>query len=375
MNQTIDDTIDQSIEESQKQGRADKLTWLANALLIAEIFLFIWFNLLFVMQWIAGGQSFFYAVKHVYNTSTLISPPVFFIVGLSVIMIYWAKQKTQPILLRFGILSILCAVLLFGARVYATHYEPHNLQINTIPIESSKIKQQIRLLHISDIQTPKIGWYEKWVFELINTLQPDLILHTGDLLQPIPPQTYDSEAPKIARLIRSLDAPLGIYGVYGDTDLSLHRFDSHDLGGYKILEDDNHVIEIGDTQLNILGLSLNSSAQGNMPLLHKWLKESDEGEFRIVYGHRPDYLMNITEYGIDLCLAGHTHGGQVVVPFVGPLVTASHVPNEWARGFHKVGKIRFNVSAGIGSEHDIGLPSIRVNCPPEITLFQLLPAK
>ena len=80
------------------------------------------------------------------------------------------------------------------------------------------------------------------------------------------------------------------------------------------------------------------------------------------------------ELPIDLCLAGHTHGGQVWVPGYGPLVTDSAVPREWARGFRQIGLPFLNVSAGAGSNRFGGLPPMRFNCPTELTLIELVPS-
>ena len=81
--------------------------------------------------------------------------------------------------------------------------------------------------------------------------------------------------------------------------------------------------------------------------------------------HAPD--------GVDLCLAGHTHGGQVRIPGYGPIVTLSGLPRHMARGLNDWGKTRIHVSAGIGSEHIAGLPPIRIFCPPEMTLIVIVP--
>jgi hypothetical protein len=85
-------------------------------------------------------------------------------------------------------------------------------------------------------------------------------------------------------------------------------------------------------------------------------------------------MMGISDVPVDLCLAGHTHGGQIRIPLVGPIVTLSYVPRSWARGFREVGATRLNVSAGIGCEHAAELPSMRLFCPPEMTLIELRPA-
>jgi predicted MPP superfamily phosphohydrolase len=110
---------------------------------------------------------------------------------------------------------------------------------------------------------------------------------------------------------------------------------------------------------------------GNRALIEQWIQASHVQEFTILLGHTPNYLLNILDLDIDLCLAGHTHGGQIQLPFIGPLVTLSSVPREWALGYQTLQNLHVNVSAGIGAEHSSQLPSIRFNCPPTMTLFTI----
>jgi predicted MPP superfamily phosphohydrolase len=81
------------------------------------------------------------------------------------------------------------------------------------------------------------------------------------------------------------------------------------------------------------------------------------------------------ELPIDLCLAGHTHGGQVRLPYWGALVIDSEVPEAWSSGFARIGIPYLNVSAGAGSNRFGGLPPMRLNCPTEMTLIELAPIK
>ena len=112
-----------------------------------------------------------------------------------------------------------------------------------------------------------------------------------------------------------------------------------------------------------------------MRSVEPWLEQSDANDFRILFGHSPDYALSVAEAPIDLCLAGHTHGGQVNLPFIGPLVIYSEVPKEWAKGFRRVGIPYLNVSAGAGSNRRGGLPPLRFNCPTEMTLIELVPMR
>mgnify|MGYP003322050790 FL=1 len=77
--------------------------------------------------------------------------------------------------------------------------------------------------------------------------------------------------------------------------------------------------------------------------------------------------------GADLQISGHTHGGQIRIPFIGPLTIDSKIPKKWAQGFHKIGIPHLNVSAGAGSNHFNGLPSKRFNCPTEISDINVHP--
>jgi predicted MPP superfamily phosphohydrolase len=112
-----------------------------------------------------------------------------------------------------------------------------------------------------------------------------------------------------------------------------------------------------------------------MRSIEQWLALSAPNDFRILLGHAPDYVLGLSEASIDLCLAGHTHGGQVVLPFFGPLVIDSAVPKDWAQGFRRVGIPYLNVSAGAGSNRRHGLPPLRFNCPTEMTLIELVPLR
>jgi len=322
----------------------------------------------------AGSHHFFFAlVRALYAFNTIVWPVSLLAAGTVVLTAIGLKRGDRS-LARYAWASLILAVIVIGVRINATHIEPHRLILHTVPIETPKAARPIDILHISDIQSDRIGPYEDRVFARIRELNPDLILFTGDLLQPISPSTVESEIPKIAALFQTLIPPLGLYGVYGNVDDEINRFSVDDLGGLRLLESETADIDCGGFRIKLAGLSLNQSFNGANEFLQEWLDASEKNDFTIVMGHSPDYSLSAKDLPIDLCLAGHTHGGQIVIPGFGPPVTLSRVPRSWARGYRKVGKTRLNVSAGIGSEHAAGLPPIRFFCPPDITLLELTPA-
>jgi predicted MPP superfamily phosphohydrolase len=88
-------------------------------------------------------------------------------------------------------------------------------------------------------------------------------------------------------------------------------------------------------------------------------------------GHRPDFALG--EVDSDLLVAGHTHGGQVRLPFFGPVMTLSNVPRSWAAGVTKLpGNRTLVVSRGIGMERG-GAPELRFLCRPELVVLTIVP--
>ena len=92
-----------------------------------------------------------------------------------------------------------------------------------------------------------------------------------------------------------------------------------------------------------------------------------EADAAVVMTHNPDYVERIRDRRVDLVLSGHTHGGQVVFPFVGALVTSSRYGQKYVRGMRRGPSARVFVTRGVGTT---GLP-VRFGCPPEVALITL----
>lgn len=330
---------------------------------------FLIYNLIFSICLyfnLRDAYTFFDLVAFIYNINTIYLPIFLLLITAIGLTVVGSDRK----IIKGIILCFIAALLLAGIRIYATHIEPYNLKIRRISIKSDKITKPLKILHITDIQSETIGDYERKVFKTINDLQPDLIIHTGDLVSVNRGAKAKEELRKMRELIETLKPPLGLLGVNGDVDMVLHNMKESKLGGLDILRSEEFVIVYEGMKIKVFGLNLKDSERGHPELIKKWFKTTSEAELTILAGHFPDYVMDIKELPIDLCLAGHTHGGQIRLPFLGPILTYTKVPRKWARGFRKVGNTNLNVSAGIGCEHCSGVPPIRFNCPPEMTLFE-----
>ncbi len=297
--------------------------------------------------------------------------------GFGVIFLVFGSLFGQRSYLWGAFFYVFVAVDLFALRYYVTEVEPQRLVVHTIRLETPKLTESVRLLHISDIQSGRITEYERKIFKTIEALHPDLILNTGDFLQVVPPANFDGEAIQLLEMINRVNPRFGTFGVFGDTELEFYQLNQDELGALKMLSSRTEVIDTGAGVISIHGLSLydSRSPEWARRTIDQWLSQSRDAEFRILMGHAPDYVLRLKQEPIDLCLAGHTHGGQVRLPFFGPLVIDSKIPTEWASGFRRVGVPYLNVSAGAGSNRFEGLPPMRFNCPTEMTLIELVPLK
>ncbi|MGZ0655793.1 metallophosphoesterase [Coraliomargarita sp. W4R53] len=350
--------------------------WIWGALLALIIGLYVLVrNFLYVQDGMLGPN--FTIIRRAYDFNLFELPLILFGVaalclGLAVT---WASSRRSLIWVA-GIYAFL-GIDLFVLRYYVTYVEPERLVVRRVRLETPKLEQSVRILHIADIQAGAIEGYQQAIFDRIEELQPDLIINTGDFLQVVPPATFESEWPKLHALIARVNPRLGTFAVFGDTERELYRYQPEALEPLVMLSSRDQRIQVGSGVINLHGLSLYQSKSGEWALrsIEQWLENSDPREFRLLFGHSPNYALSVAELPIDLCLAGHTHGGQVHLPFYGPLVIDSAIPKEWARGFRRVGIPYLNVSAGAGSNRRHGLPPLRFNCPTEMTLIELVPMR
>lgn len=348
------------------RGRA-----ILRVLALTPLFLFVAGNAAAVFVVLTG--RFFRGILFAYRFNTWVMAAVLIVCGL--ILLRRSAAGNRAGMTRFaGYIYAISGVVAFGVYIYATHIEPRMLVIREVRMEHPSVSVPLRILHISDIQSAGVGSYEEEVFSRIRDLNPDLVLCTGDFLQPLRPATMKSELPKLAALFSTLHPPMGVYGVYGTADGWLTGRSRASLGGVRMLENSSVSVTSGATRVKICGLSLRESGipAETIPRLAEWTESRQDGEVCILMGHVPDFSVAAQDFPFDLCLAGHTHGGQIRLPYFGPIVTLTrHIPRDWALGFRRVGKTALNVSGGVGSEHAGGLPNIRFFCRPEMTLITL----
>jgi hypothetical protein len=273
----------------------------------------------------------------------------------------WLLCRRPPRVLGPALLA--AAVLLVAVAVYAHWVEPRWLEVTRVEIATPKIERPLRLVVLADIQTDQFGAWERQVLDRAMAAGPDLILFPGDYLQIADPERLAAVRERFRDHLRRIgfDAPLGAYAVRGDVEGA----------DWAELFAGTGVTPIPGTRTlragELVVTALSPIDSRRYPLA---LPATDR--FHVVFGHAPDYALGNPD--ADLLIAGHTHGGQVRLPFVGPLVKFSAVPRSWAAGVTELeGGKTLVVSRGIGLERN-GAPEIRFLCRPQLVVIDLVPA-
>jgi predicted MPP superfamily phosphohydrolase len=265
--------------------------------------------------------------------------------------------------------------LIVGGGLYAWQIEPHWVEVTrvTLPIHGlGRDFDGYRIAHISDLHTcSRVSTpYLRRCMDRINELNVDLIVVTGDLITGGLGDQIATAAGLLSRL-RSTD---GMIVCLGNHDYHRWapgeiRFDVADRVtaairhiGARVLRNQSEVISRGRSRLTIIGLD--ELLVGRCDAKAAFAGVSAETPI-IILSHNPDSMGILRHWPGDVVLSGHTHGGQVCIPFVGPLLLP--VDNrEYASGkVHVDGKTLY-VNRGLGH-----LTKVRFNCRPEITVHYL----
>ena len=303
----------------------------------------------------AAGSGSLFGCARLLSYALFVYGPV---AALGLALLCWGRQRVRSLFL------IALALAVWAVGVDAFLVEPERLEVSHFTITTPRISRPVRVVLLADLQTDRIGAYERGVLERIRAERPDLVVLAGDYVQHAEASTRRALMGRLATLIASveLSAPLGVYAVEGNTD--------HDdwvqvfAGSSVVATATTQTFDLGE--LELVALSMSDSFRTDLRL-------SPRGEkFRIVLGHAPDFALSRAP--ADLLLAGHTHGGQIRLPFFGPLLTFSKVPRAWAAGKTELAAERtLIVSRGVGMERG-DAPRLRFLCRPELVVIDLTPA-
>jgi predicted MPP superfamily phosphohydrolase len=265
---------------------------------------------------------------------------------------------------RLGALYGAIAAALLAVAVDAFVIEPRALEIahHTLPIPG--LVRPLTVVLLADLQTddPDDGQTRE---ALLATMaqEPDLILLAGDYVQHPHLGDHLQLLTRFNALVREvgLAAPLGVVAVQGNVE---HPRRWPELFAGTDVHASPQTQQILTDELAITALSFEDGFNADLHL-------PAPRHPHLVLAHAPDFALG--EIEADLLLAGHTHGGQIQLPLIGPLMTLSAVPRAWAHGLNRLPSgAHLLVSRGVGMERDHA-PRLRFLCRPEVVVLHLTP--
>jgi len=309
---------------------------------------------------------------------------------VAAIMTYIILRDWKNPALFFGrnrVLAAIFAVVLFLGIItalYSTLIEPFSLRLNKVEVRSQKIIQPIKIAFVSDIQIgkyKKASWTEKIVAK-IESVNPDIVIFGGDQIDN--EGTFEDESLYLTPL-KKLSGKYPVYYILGNHEYGIGgnvRFSPYKYTGDRsqleidrmkslnisLLRNQLDCLKIKKQKICLFGIDDIWKNKPNYSQLKNWDKISP----LIYITHNPDGILN---YPTNLpppalVLAGHTHGGQIWLPFIGPLGHAQTIlDDKYYRGLNYFNNIPIYTSVGAGES---GAP-LRLFTMPEVAVISVLP--
>ncbi len=285
---------------------------------------------------------------------------------------FWGWFRSSPgRLWKAGLACLLLLVFfaLAGSAYYAFEIEPATLTLRhqTLYLKNWRPEHDgLRVMLISDLHQGKtlsdFSRLEK-VVEMSNGQEPDLVFLLGDFIGEAGRRATPEDT---AEVLAGLKSRYGVYAILGNHDwwydgMRVRR--ALERHGIHVLENENVVRDINGKKLNILGLPDRDTRPW---LVQKGVAKTDETLPTVVLSHSPDYFREL-RVSFALMLSGHTHGGQIVLPLIGPPFVPSDYGKEHAKGLIDAGQQKLFITVGVGTS----LLPARFLCPPEIVILTL----
>jgi predicted MPP superfamily phosphohydrolase len=284
----------------------------------------------------------------------------------------WLKRRQSTHARGTTILFIAVNLAFSAVQVDAYVVEPLLVTTTEFTLASADLDPTappVRVVHLTDTHIERNSYREQIVIDKVNELQPDIVVFSGDYIN----TSYfdDTTAHEHFRqFVAQIEAPYGMYATRGtvepSTDYMTRLVEGTDIVW---LEQEAVTVDVRDQRLTLIGVSCDHDA-GDAVRLDQAMAGVPDEAFTLLLFHSPDLIHEAAAHSIDLYLGGHTHGGQLRLPFYGALVTMSKYGKQYEAGLFQEGGTTMYISRGIGFE-GYGMPRARFLCPPEIVSVEL----
>jgi predicted MPP superfamily phosphohydrolase len=280
-----------------------------------------------------------------------------------------AKPRTRAVAVLFLVTNLGLSL----AQLDAFVAEPLLIETTEVSLSSTDLNATappLRIVHLTDTHVERFSFREAGIVRRVNALHPDIVVLTGDYLN----LSYLSDpttADHFRQLVNQLQTTHGIYAVRGSVEPRPESM-AWLLEGTEVawLEQEAVTVDVRGQPVTLVGVACSHRQQLDAQRLAQAMAGIPEEAFTLLLYHSPDLIREAAEHGVDLYLGGHTHGGQLRLPFYGAIVTASRYGKQYASGLFQEGDTTMYISRGLGFEGG-GMPRARFLCRPEIVSLEI----
>jgi uncharacterized protein len=241
-----------------------------------------------------------------------------------------------------------------------------NIRLKSIHLEFDNLPDAFnsyRILFISDLHIDGLPGLCQCLIDLVKDLQADICLLGGDYRMEMYGSFIEANR-RLHRLVKHIRTRDGVFGILGNHDC-LEIAPALEDSRICMLVNESVTIDRQNQALSIVGIDDPHYYQCHD--MEMAFSEIPPDSFAILLAHSPEVVVDMQGRRVDLCLCGHTHAGQIRLPWIGPLFTHCRAPRKYASGLWRHNGTVGYTSSGAGSS---GVP-VRFNCPPEVVLLTL----
>jgi predicted MPP superfamily phosphohydrolase len=283
------------------------------------------------------------------------------------IPIYWIEVWRKAREGKAGARPLFAALLglLWIALVYGSFIEPHRLVVERYAVDlGTGHGQRLRMAVVSDLH---FGSYrhEEWarrVVAKINETDPDVVLLPGDLVMTKAGMTMFGP-------LADLHSRHGVYAALGNWDYARGAVEVRhaiEAAGVEVLTNESVALDVGGATVRLVGVD---DLQYGDPDWEAAMSEVAPSDVAIAVVHNPDAALAAEAYGVPLVVAGHTHAGQVRIPFFGPIAQLpTHIGRHYDRGLFPIGPTTLFITPGAGESR----VRARLLVPPEVSVLDVI---
>lgn len=280
------------------------------------------------------------------------------------------KNTKNKNLIKFIIKSILFLIVFFTLFYsYTTYISTIKIGVREYRITNKKIPNSLdglKIIHLSDLHFGSTMYNEnvKEIEKMINKRKPDIVVFTGDLIN----KDYklkSKEQEKLISYLKKINASLGKYAILGDEDNESIStiFNQSD---FTILRNEYELIYKNNNDAIIL-IGLTTKNQ-DIEKAYSYFKEENHNSniYTITLTHKPDTTEEIINHPTDLILAGHSHNGNIIIPFINYPLYQYEGAKKYNLAYYKIDNTKLYISSGLGTPE-----GFRLFCRPSINFYRI----